>query len=228
MMTSSISQMKRQKRFDVREQQNVTVVEKIVKPQYTTKGYRFSKGEIIKSQNIQDLDFTMIAIPHVQDLSDIDQGDNINNREGNVIYVVALDLRFYMTNNTIDGGTVATASGFNFRIVVIRDNRGGVTAPTAISLYNSNNEFNLGFPMAILDDRKRYTVLVDEMISIGRYRPEWKRIYRDLNFRTRYSTSVGTNHQQGTMWMIFGSITILTAPPHIAWHSSVKFYSKNS
>ncbi len=214
-------------RNELTTQTNVAVVAKNGPPKYTNRGWRFAGDQIMKSLTIQNPDFTGVAVTDIEDLSAIAQGDDNNQREGDTIYMVAIDLRVMEVNGVMDGVPAAAVNGYLVRWVIIRDNRGGITAPVVATLWGAANEFQKGFPMALIDNRKRYTVLLDEMVGVERYVPTFKRFYREVNYRTRYSTSDATNHTQGATWLIHGSnADIATQVYHYAFSVTTKFYSK--
>lgn len=149
-------------------------------------------------------------------LSDINQGDDYNNRSGNVI------LGKYMTIKALPYiHSSATAS--NLRLIFFVDTGPNGTTPTATELLTT--------PTSILsplnpDYSARFTVLRDVhfALSINGNRTSFKKFYIPLNFHLRFVGATGsTDYDKNSIWMYAVSDEATNTPTNTVY-ARICFY----
>jgi len=139
----------------------------------------------------------------VHNLSNISQGDDISNREGDSIRIQSIEIK-----GTVFRSATATANEA-VRIIIVRDLQQQGTAPVGsdilqnvgsslapYSLYNQLNSHDLN---------KRFTFVYDELVSIDQYNPTVPLTFRsDSNCHVYYRGST-TQSGNGNYYMILFS-----------------------
>lgn len=186
---------------------------------YAARGYNLLKGIVnaeVKrydgtvSQNISNA-YTMSL------LSAVDQGDDVQNRNGNSILAKYFTLSYNLTMN-------ASATGTFFRMIIFADGDSDSTNPVDTDLLQ-NNATGITSPINS-DNTQRFTVLYDNVhcLSINGDRVVNEKIYRPLHFHIRYRTgTASTGHSKNNIWAFLLS-NEATNTPLLTFDFRLAFY----
>jgi len=160
--------------------------------------------------------------PVINLLTGIDEGTNMNNRNGHSIrkQSVYLQALIHQTSN-------APTDYATIRLMIVEDTASNGVLPTGADLYS-----NVGttFTCFLNPDNmgERFKVVMSEVVVIGANSVEaaWVKQYRKLDTRTTYTgvtgtqTSCATGHLYLVTW---GTWTSGTGVPAISWSARVQY-----
>ena len=155
----------------------------------------------IRSRNL-NLPVAPNTTGEVQQLTNISQGDNVNERQGNAITLKSLKLAGTVTLH-------ASASGSHVRIMIVRDNLGTTTPPVIGDMFSSVLQFNdnkhrLAAPQVV----KRFTVLYDRfymMDTSGLGTIKAIKFSKVLNSKCYFTGTASTNEGKGNLYLFIAS-----------------------
>ncbi len=133
-------------------------------------------------------------------LTDIAQGDDIANRQGNKLRAKRVACSGVIILN-------ASATDSRVRMVIIRDNNGSTTRPAISDLYASaavfvNNQPKSGDPQS----NSRFSVLMDKMVIVNSDTPtkqfSWS---QSLDHHVFYTGTAATDEGKGHLYLFIGS-----------------------
>lgn len=185
---------------------------------YAVKGVNLMKG-IINSE-IHKHDVSAAGNPSTSAgitlLTGTNQGDDVNNRQGNS------SLAKYLTfNHSVTMNTSATATQVRLILFVDGDNDG--QTPTAAELLTDPTNLMSSINA---DYSSRFTILYDKhyFLSINGDRIDGDKFYKPLNFHIKYTGATGsTDFGRNNIWLYQVSNEV-TNVPRVDYFSRYAFY----
>ena len=185
---------------------------------YAIRGVNMMKGIINSELHRGDVEVNVTpnTTAAIALLTDINQGDDVNNRNGNSILAKYISVRASCAINNS-----ATATMVRFIVFVDGDNDG--QTPTAAELLTT--------PTSILstinpDYSARFTILYDKhfTLSINGDRVMIDKFYKSLNFHIKYITGTGsTGFGRNNIW-VYTISSEATNTPNLNIYSRIAWY----
>lgn len=203
-------------------------------------------GKYIKSLiNVEKDFFDVVVAPaavtttaSVTNLTNIAQGDDFNNRQGNSILLQSLLLRMSIAGNI--SATVTGSMGSFVRCIVFQDNDQRGTDPTAAELLEDTTA-GVRQILSPLNHNvyKRFNVLVDEIFDVGQWiqtatqavvsNPMFQHYKVFKNFagkgmHVRYTATAGADASnfEGSMYLLLVS-SDGTSSPTVGFNSRIRY-----
>jgi hypothetical protein len=187
---------------------------------YGALGYNILKGLI--NSELKRFDLTTTNAPtssgNIVPLSDVAQGDDAENRDGNKLMAKYLRFQWFAT---INGSATATL----VRCIIFVDTENqGVTPTITLLLQSPTSPGNLTSPINT-DQTQRFTILHDQRLSLntGGVGIAERNVYKNLNFHINYTDGTATSRNKNSIWVAFIS-NESTNTPSIGYSSRLAFY----
>lgn len=147
-------------------------------------------------------------------ISDIAQGDDVADRQGNSILMKYIEFKY-----TIQINASATATTVRLMLIVDKDNQGSSPSPTDILDFASEVS-----PLNT-DNASRFWVLADKMyaLSINGDRVVTDHVFRRCNFHTKYSGANSTDTKANNIYLLTVS-NEATNEPTLQGYTRCAFY----
>lgn len=224
--TSGYSSMRRRPLMRTRRQKKLPNIKRVnfftprninTGIRYAVKGVNLMKGIINSELHKHDQNNTQTLDTNAQIvlLTGTNQGDAINNRQGNS------SLGKYITYNfatELQGSTPAQV-----RVILFVDTDNDGETPTETELLQAPSNIRSAMNTA---NTQRFTILYDRILTLSPNGDQLlgEKIYRTLNFHQKYrGPTGGTDFGKNNVWLYLNS-TEPTDGPTVQWYSRYAFY----
>ncbi len=161
-----------------------------------------------KSVSVTIADTTPTTVAAVQQLTNISQGDDMDDRDGRKIKAFSLQLKGMVEQH-------ASAVVTLVRILIIIDHANTGTPPTLAQLFNAEATFFNGMPkLSQPQSNSRFTVLWDKIITFSNSGTKLVRVnyYKRLHHHIKFTGAATTDEGLGTIWVITASNEATNTP----------------
>ncbi len=165
-------------------------------------------SRILNRREMGRLRVTMDSTPDttavVQNISFIQTGDDVSQRQGRKIHAESISVSGSIRK-------AATSTGDTVRLLIFRDNLGTTTAPTLTDLFSDEDDFfNNKHRLINEQPMKRFSILWDKYIILnesfdGEITQASFKFSKKLNFPILYTGAANTDEGKNSLWLLTGS-----------------------
>mgnify|MGYP000011215041 FL=1 len=151
-------------------------------------------------------------------LTNIAQGDAINQRGGNSILMKSLMVRGYVEHNTGIPHSIV-------RVMLVLDTMNTGTAPTVANILSSTGGVWAPSSLPNVTDKTRFKILSDKTFDLNNGANTIKsfKTYVKLNKHAKYTGSLGTDEFKNQLYMLYVS-DVNASDPGIVYYARVGYY----